>query len=177
MKSCKVANYELYTIYEDGSIHSGIRDTVLEQRTNPNGYKIVALNSKQLSVHRLVAAHFIPNPYQHPQVNHKNGDKSDNRIANLEWCSAADNQQHALETALRGGFVHIDTKRALLERALQGELSTDLALEVGNHPNTLNRMLRVQADKDGRTAEWVAESKRKRKNVALKNLEVINVRN
>ena len=177
MKSCKIANYELYTIYEDGSVHSGIRDTVLEQRINPNGYKIVALNGKQLSVHRLVAAHFLPNPYQHPQVNHKNGNKSDNRVNNLEWCTAADNQQHVLETGLRGGYVHVDVKRALLERALQGELSSDLAIEVGNHPNTLNRMLRVQAEKDGRADEWVAESKRKRKNVALKNLEVINVKN
>ena len=177
MKSCKIANHELYTIYEDGSVHSGIHDTVLEQRTNANGYKIVSLNGKQLSVHRLVAAHFLPNPYQHLQVNHRNGIKSDNQVANLEWCTAADNVQHALKTGLRGGYIHVDIKRALLERALQGELSVDLALEVGNHPNTLNRMLRVQAEKDGRTNEWVAEAKRKRKNVALKNLEVINVRN
>lgn len=176
MRNFKIANHELYTIYEDGSVHSGIHNIVLEQRTNANGYKIVALNTEQLSVHRIVAMHFLPNPYRYLQVNHKNGDKTDNCVGNLEWCSAERNAQHALETGLRGGYVHVDTKRVLLERALKGELSADLALEVGNHPNTLNRMLRVQAEKDGRTAEWVEEAKRKRRNVALKNLEVINAR-
>lgn len=176
MKSFKIANHELYTIYEDGSVHSGVQDIVLEQRTNSTGYMIVTLNGEQLAVHRIVALHFLPNPYQYPQVNHKNGIKSDNQLGNLEWCSAERNAQHALETGLRGGFVHVDVKRALLERALKGELSADLALEVGNHPNTLNRMLRVQAIKDGRSTEWIEESRRKRKNVALKNLEMVNVR-
>jgi HNH endonuclease len=177
MKSCKIANHEMYTIFENGEVHSGKRDVVLVQRTNPNGYQIVALDGKQLSVHRLVASHFIPNPYQHLQVNHKDGNKSHNHVSNLEWCSEKFNAHHALETGLRGGFVHVDIRRALLERVLQGESVFDLVGEVGNHPNTLNRMLRNQAEKDGRMNEWKTESQRKRKMAALKNLEIINVRN
>lgn len=57
---------------------------------------------------------------------------------------------------------------------LLGAYVTDLAAELGNHPNTLNKMLREQAIKDGLSAQWVDESKRKRKLTALKNLEKVN---
>lgn len=176
MRSCKVARHEMYTLYEDGSIHSGKLDVFLRQRTNSNGYAIATLDGEQLAVHRLVALHFIPNPYQHPQVNHKDGNKMNNHASNLEWCSAEFNAQHALETGLRKGFVHVDIRRALLERVLRGETVAELVHEVGNHPNTLNRMLRNQAEKDGRGDEWRAEAQRKRKLVAVKNLEKVNVR-
>lgn len=174
MKSCKIANHELYTLYEDGRIHSGIHDQFLDPRTNPNGYNIVALTGKQLSVHRLVALHFLPNPYGYDQVNHKDGVKENNHVNNLEWCNSLMNAEHALKTGLRKGYVHVEQKRELLHRALNGELAADLAAEVGNHPNTLNRMLRVQAEKDGKADLWKEESARKRRATALRNLEKIN---
>lgn len=174
MRAYKVAHHEMYTIYENGEIHSGIQDLVLRPRTNPNGYQIVTLDGKQLLVHRLVASHFLPNPYNHPEVNHKDGDKSNNHVANLEWCSRDQNIQHALETGLRKGFVHVDVKRELLSRVLAGEIIADIAPEVGNHPNTLTRMLRVQAQKDGLSNEWEEAMQLRRKATALRNLEAIN---
>ena len=177
MKSCKVANHEMYTIFEDGTIHSGKLDIFLSHRINSNGYVIATLDKEQLSVHRLVALHFLPNPYGHPQVNHKDGNKENNHVDNLEWCSAQDNAQHALKTGLRRGFVHVDIRRELLQRVLSGESVQDIVHEVGNHPNTLNRMLREQAVKDGLIDAWKAEAKRKRRITALANLEKINARN
>lgn len=109
-------------------------DKLMKYYSPENDYHITGLtvNGKVNSelVHRLVAIAFIPNPLNLPEVNHKNGIKSDNRIENLEWVTCAENTQHAFDTGLNKGkkgrhynFINLTEKDILEIRAIGNSVS------------------------------------------------------
>lgn len=108
----------LYAITDDGKIWSypklngiGFRDGHWMKQYVHRGYSYVVLTreSKQKSyiVHRLVAQTYLENPLLKKQVNHKNGDKLDNHILNLEWNTPSENSKHAYSSGLH---IHVGLK-------------------------------------------------------------------
>lgn len=69
-----------------------VKEKILKPITTTRGYKVVALptgnGQRQFFVHRLVAIAFIPNPHNYPFINHKDENKSNNHVENIEWCTA-----------------------------------------------------------------------------------------
>lgn len=168
-----------YAITEDGQIMNLANNQPLKPSTNPNGYLKVSLATgdggyMQTLVHILVAKHFIPNPYGYPQVNHKNGIKTDCHKDNLEWCSAQQNIHHAFQCGLRPGYMSADEKEQHLHSVLQGKQVKDLAVEINRRPETLHKMLRETAKRLGIHDQWVEVMRENRRNAAIRNLAKIN---
>lgn len=101
LKIKDIEQFEDYTIDIYGNVYSKIKNKYLKQTINKDGYCKVTLQKnkykKTYSVHRLVAKTFIPNIDNLPQVNHINGIKTDNRVENLEWVTAKENMNKAVE--------------------------------------------------------------------------------
>ena len=91
------------TIGNDGRKYP-FKETILKPRFMNAGYLIVNIHKerkmKSVSIHRLVAETLIPNPENKREVNHINGNKTDNRIENIEWCTSSENKTHAITTGL-----------------------------------------------------------------------------
>lgn len=123
-----ISGYEgLYQISDDGRVWSCerivmrssgkpniIRGKLLSAHRGADGYYSVVLadiNHKLISysLHRLVASAFILNPENKPEVNHIDGDKSNNDVSNLEWCTRIENQHHAMINGLTpsGQYFHM----------------------------------------------------------------------
>lgn len=75
------------------------RDTIMAGALDGSGYRFVGLSKKGIKklpkIHRLVGFAFIPNPYKKPCINHKDNNRSNNIVINLEWCTYKENMQHA----------------------------------------------------------------------------------
>ena len=100
-----IPNYPNYSVTEDGKVYSVKKNKWLKNSLMAKGYYVTTLRDtsntkKTVFIHRILGVTYLENPNNYPMINHKNGIKSDNRLENLEWCTASQNIKHAWDTGL-----------------------------------------------------------------------------
>ena len=102
---CGNAYGSKYIVTEDGRVftywHNHRKWKEQQRRKHSNGYLRAAIDGKDEYIHRIVAKLYVPNPNGYFEVNHKDGDKTNNNASNLEWCTRSQNNKHAFQTGLR----------------------------------------------------------------------------
>ena len=93
---------------------SKVPERILHPARYSNGYIMANLSGHRISVHRLVALAFIPNPNGLPQINHKNEIKDDNRVENLEWCTQQYNNTYGSRLQKAGFALSVPVKQFTL---------------------------------------------------------------
>ena len=119
-KSIPIEGLEDYFVSNDGKIHSKISNKDIAASSLRGGYKSFYVNKvkKTFKVHQLVAKAFIPNDNANKKiVNHKDGNKLNNHVDNLEWTTISENNQHALDSGLNK-----KTKRKIYQCDMQGNI-------------------------------------------------------
>lgn len=89
-----------YDVSNHGRIRNIITNHIRKPEIHDRKYLRIRLNKKHYKVHRLVGLYFISNPEDKPEINHKDGNKLNNHVENLEWVTPKENTKHALDTGL-----------------------------------------------------------------------------
>lgn len=135
-----ISGYPKYKISNLGRVERNGR--FLSQYLNKDGYPTLGLSNsgiqRTLNVHRLVAIAFIPNPKNLPQVNHKDGIKTNIAASNLEWSTYGHNLKHAYDNSLRPRYKKLTLENIATIRATIGR-TKELAHRFNVNKSTIKR--------------------------------------
>lgn len=144
----------IYEVSNLGYVRRVSTRKILKPQPNSNGYLRAFLynGNKQIrrTIHRMVADAFVPNPKHLPDINHKDGNKLNNRADNLEWCSVLENNAHAKANGLykpnfgsKHGMAFLNEKDVLGMRkmAAEGKDYVFIASVYSVHPSTARRAI------------------------------------
>ena len=141
-----INEFDNYAISNLGNIKNIKKGNILTPYLNLNGYLSYTFCQngvkKTFRVHRLVALYFIDNPNNLPYVNHKDGDKTNNKVENLEWCTAKENDAHARRTGLKNQEKPIIAKNIETNETLAFKSVTEAGAFLGINKGTICKVLK-----------------------------------
>lgn len=156
-KDIHIPNYE-YQVSNLGRVrsknrkvsnHTGIvekKSQIMKPHINYKGYAICCISNKNkkknISIHRLVAIAFIPNPNNYPQINHIDGNKQNNCVNNLEWCNNSLNQLHAYKMGLNKRVEDAGRKRIQICKI---DMKTKEIIDIYNSINDASKENKLNA--------------------------------
>lgn len=114
------------------------KERILSINISDKGYKRVTIREAKTQkvltplIHRLLAEAVIPNPHNLPEVNHKDGNKLNNSISNLEWCDKLHNMRHAFKTGLM--------KQCIGENKPQSKLNEKAVVDIFNSKESCRKL-------------------------------------
>ena len=159
-----IPNYNDYQVSNLGRVCSyknGVRKEIKGWIQN-TGYLTVSLNNKKFSVHRLVAQAFIKKDKERTFVNHKDGNKLNNNVDNLEWCTNKENLQHAYRTGLMDNAIEKMKKRKIRAKIIyQYTLNGKFVKSYLGSVEAQNELRKQGINVNARNIRSVCEHKRK----------------
>lgn len=150
-----IEEFPNYMVSNFGNVKGNYSGIILKPYYNKKGYSLVTLckpKQEQANrfVHRLVAKTFIENPNNYDQVNHIDGNKSNNHISNLEWCNYTQNKAHAVKVLNSFKFLKnkpiarkltveqvINMKQVFASSVVTTDLINSIASEHNVNPQTI----------------------------------------
>lgn len=140
-----INEFDNYAISNLGNIKNIKKGNILTPYLNTNGYLTYTFCQngvkKTFRLHRLVALYFIDNPNNLPYVNHKDGDKTNNKVENLEWCTAKENDVHARSSGLKNQEKPIIAKNIETNETLTFKSVTEAGAFLGINKGTISKVL------------------------------------
>ena len=158
-----IKGYEgIYDISSMGRVRSFETGYIYKTFVNQRGYPVITLRKGKerttKRIHRLVALAFIYNTEGKPQVNHLDGNKLNNNVENLEWCTAQENNQHAVKMGLNkkqkvganSRKLNKNIAEEIRSKYIAGNCNyTSLAKEYGVHRKTISEIVNNKTYRKG----------------------------
>ena len=146
MKQVNANVSENYQVTYDGRVWSFKTNKWLKPCLGNHGYFTVNINGKTVLLHRLIAEAFIPNPENKHCIDHINGNRQDNRIENLRWCTYSENNNNPVYISRKTGQKRSYEAREKMSKAHIGKITWMKGKHHTEEAKEKNRLAHLKKD-------------------------------